>query len=159
MKLKTKTKIVPLKISWDEYLETINKVYDSFILKSWGSKPDYIFAPIRGGLIPGVILSHKLNVKMYAMEPDELEKTIHPTQRKNKIALFCDDIYDSGQTVKKCVKYLEQKGYKIITCAILLRKGCKFQPNVYGHIIEKGKYVIFPYENENIEMKNIEGDK
>lgn len=155
MKVKIKTKIVPLKISWDEYLQLVDKVHGSFVLKLWGTKPDYIFAPIRGGLIPGVILSHKLNVKMYAMEPDELEKTIHPKYRKNRTILFCDDIFDSGQTAKKCVEYLKQKGYTVITCAITLREGCKFQPDIYGHIIEKGKYVIFPYENEYIEMNII----
>lgn len=155
MKLKSKTKMIPLRISWDEYLNLVQSCINKLEVK-----PDYIFAPIRGGLIPAVIFSHSLNIKIYAMEPDELEKTIHPRIKKDKIVLFIDDIFDSGATAKKCVKYLEEHGYiNIITCAITLKATCNFFVSIHGRLVEKNEYVIFPYENEDIEMENIKGAK
>ena len=141
----------PIDIKWDEYFELIKQCIDKLEVC-----PDYIFAPTRGGLIPAVITSHSLGIRMYPMEPHNLEETIQPIKLKEaRTVLFIDDIYDSGQTANKCVKYLEDKGYTVITCAIILKRGCKFKPSIYGRIIHKDAYVIFPYENNAKEIKEM----
>jgi len=82
-------------------------------------KPDYIVGLVRGGLIPGVMLSHYLNIPFYALDPNESnlwmaedafgyvpaddQETIKSrwdiSYRKN--ILIIDDINDSGGTFKR----------------------------------------------------------
>lgn len=79
-------------------------------------RPDYIVGLTRGGLVPGVMLSHYLNVPFYALDPNEsnlwmaedafgyvpsedqevIKSRWDISYRKN--ILVVDDINDSGKT-------------------------------------------------------------
>lgn len=84
----------------------------------------------RGGIIPAVLISHKLSLP-YVNDP--LEDT-----------LIIDDICDSGLTLKKT------KGkYK---ATLLLRYNSKFKPNVYAERIKNDDWIIFPWECETDPM-------
>lgn len=70
-------------------------------------KPDYIVGLTRGGLIPAVILSHKLKTKLVALDVsfrDSIDGPDHnlwlPEEITNndKKVLIVDDINDSGKT-------------------------------------------------------------
>lgn len=84
-------------------------------------RPDYIVGLTRGGLIPGVMLSHYLNIPFYALDPAESnlwmaedafgtvpseEQETYKSRwdvsmRKN--ILIVDDINDTGNTFKNIV--------------------------------------------------------
>jgi len=138
-------------IGWTAYLGIIQKC-----LSLINVKPDFIFAPVRGGLIPAVIASHNLQVKMYTMEPNSLDKTLHPysfnkIKRKKPTVLLIDDISDTGTTLKKCVSYLTGLGYVVTTCTLTKKASTKLHPNICGTVVPENRWVIFPYENQDNE--------
>ncbi len=72
--------------NWEEVEELVDLLAQQ-IIKS-GRQIKYIFGLQRGGLIPAVLLSHKLGIPM--------------TQNPNSPnILIVDDICDSGETFKK----------------------------------------------------------
>ena len=85
-------------------------------------RPDYIVGLTRGGLVPAVMLSHYLDVPMYALDPNEsnlwmaeeafgyvpsdqqeiIKSRWDVSYRKN--ILVMDDINDSGNTFKRLIE-------------------------------------------------------
>lgn len=71
--------------------------------------PDYLVGISRGGLVPAVLLSHKLGIKMYTLDvslrdlADELSESnlwMPEDAANGKNILIVDDINDSGETIK-----------------------------------------------------------
>ena len=70
-------------------------------------KFDYILALSRGGLVPGVVLSHKLKIPLIPQmwsTRDYKSLNVHTTWipdqiKEGKKFLVVDDIYDSGETI------------------------------------------------------------
>jgi hypoxanthine phosphoribosyltransferase len=91
-------------------LEIVRQMYDMEY------KPDYIVGLVRGGLVPGVMLSHYLDIPFYSLDPNEsnlwmaedafgyvpaddqqvIKSRWDVSYRKN--ILIIDDINDSGKT-------------------------------------------------------------
>jgi hypoxanthine phosphoribosyltransferase len=108
---------------------------------------DAVFAPSRGGLYPGVWMSHQFKCPLSVITfKDTIVVDIPSTN--NKIALLCDDISDSGSTLIKCTKFLEKYYEKIITCTIVIKEDTKVIPDVYEIVVPKEYWVVFPYEKE-----------
>lgn len=63
-----------------------------------GYKPDYIAAINRGGVNPGVKLSHYLNVPLYVLHKDESNLWMVDDALEGKNILVIDDINDTGKT-------------------------------------------------------------
>tara|TARA_R110002153_G_scaffold78525_1_gene200979 strand:+ start:870 stop:1262 length:393 start_codon:yes stop_codon:yes gene_type:complete len=91
---------------------------------------DSIYGIPRGGLIPAVMLSHKLGLPY----SDKLTLT----------SLIVDDISDTGVTLK------EFEGYNT---AVLLHKPHTSEsvPTIYGESYQKDDWVVFPWEREDSE--------
>ena len=96
-----------LKIGWEQ-LETLT---DSMAADIAAGKwhPDYIVGISRGGLVPAVMLSHKLGVKMYTLdvslrdghdEGSESNFWMPEDVVDGSNILIVDDINDSGATIK-----------------------------------------------------------
>lgn len=105
-------------------------------IKKSGEKFDYLLAISRGGLVPGVVLSHKLNIPY--LVPITWSSEEHPKILKcynawipqeisrGKRVLLVDDILDSGLTIaslgeewiKMCVSNKEVD--KNVSVAVLL---------------------------------------
>ena len=148
-----KTKFFSL--TWSDYLNVIQVCLNQIEIK-----PDFIFAPVRGGLIPAVIASHNLHTKMYAMEPKSLDKTLHPyllttIKTKKLTVLLIDDISDTGATLIKCKTYLEELGYFVITCTPVIKENTQYRPDHFIMTVPKDRWVLFPYERETSEKKSI----
>lgn len=97
-------------------LEIVRQMYNT------DYKPDYIVGLKRGGLVPGVMLSHYLDIPFYSLDPDESncwmsedafgyipleEQEIVKSRwdisyRKN--ILIIDDINDTGKTFKDVIE-------------------------------------------------------
>jgi len=105
-------------ISWDEIVRLIKNVSKSIEVDG---KPDIIIAIQRGGLIPGVILSHILGVReliplsvKITIDDSIYSKKIEPILEHNNIIekingksiLVVDDIAGSGETYKRVIEYL-----------------------------------------------------
>lgn len=73
--------------------------------------PDVIVGISRGGLIPGVMMSHKLNVPfkpVHASTRDFPHWGNYLPMPKDKSILIVDDICDSGETFEKLSNYIKE---------------------------------------------------
>ena len=108
---------------WDDIETVINEIVDK--LNELKLPIDSVYGIPRGGLIPAVILSHKLDLPL----------TLTPT----KNTLIVDDISDTGVT-------LSQNDYKY-TVTLHMRKGSTYEPTIYGRFIDSDKWIVYPWES------------
>jgi hypoxanthine phosphoribosyltransferase len=111
-------------ITWD-YIETAVDNIASQI-KSSELNIEYILGMPRGGLIPAVMLSHKLNIPLF-----------RPGMVLNNKVLIVDDICDSGLTLQK---------YNVITTAsIHTKETASVQPTFHYEVVDKD-WIVYPWE-------------
>jgi hypoxanthine phosphoribosyltransferase len=113
-------------LSWDDTINLVDKLCEKIITEQ--PNIDSVFGLKRGGLIPAVMVSHKLNLPW--------SDVMYPN------TLVIDDICDTGITLKN-----------IIGCntAVLHYKphtSC-FRPNVYAAIHEGDEWIIYPWEKHD----------
>jgi len=94
----------------------------------------------RGGLIPAVMLSHKLGIKY--MPYREAIKALKPV-------LVVDDIADTGYTLTE----LGSRGFS--TATLCFRYSTQYTPQYYGEEITDDRWLVFPWEEND--SKTIQG--
>ena len=94
----------------------------------------------RGGLIPAVMLSHKLGLKYIPYQQ---------AVSKRRPVLVVDDISDSGLTLTD----IGSKGFK--TATLCVRYNTRYTPDYYGEEITSDKWLVFPWEEND--SKPIQG--
>lgn len=118
---------------------------------------DYIIALARGGCIPGVTMSHKLDIPMI---PIKLSTRDHPESLipdfavgengKDYNFLVVDDINDTGKTYKEIKKVLNKKSIKNVKYAVLIdNEPSDFKVDYYVEKINKDKkpcWIVYPWE-------------
>lgn len=119
--------IEKIRFDWNLIELLIDKL--SKQLQPYLNKFDNIYGIPRGGLIPGVLLSHKIN------------KPISPFFLSDK-TLIIDDICDSGKTLSEYKNNL--------TCVLIHKPNTSFfTPNFYGYEHKETNWIQFPWENKN----------
>jgi hypoxanthine phosphoribosyltransferase len=110
-------------VSWWDMSDLIKELTQKIIFEV--PLADSIYGIPRGGLIPAVMLSHKLNLPMV--------ETI------GKNTLIIDDMTDSGVTMEKMPGQWT---------AVLFHKPhtSVFTPNVYSKLHEGDEWLVFPWE-------------
>ena len=115
-------------LSWDDINALVDilctRIQDEFL------PIDSVHGLARGGLVPAVMVSHKLNLPY--------SNTITPT------TLVIDDICDSGVTLKD--------GPGVYT-AVLYQKShtsC-FTPNIWAELHLGDEWLLFPWERQDSE--------
>lgn len=121
------------------------------IVKQLKQKPRRIVGLQRGGLTPAVILSHILDIPMYAL-PISSYTSYNRTSvtcenpRLENFDLVIDDLIDSGETIK----YLQNNNTtKLVTYATLYTKDAELSERLkclYGRVLSSSKWVVFPWE-------------
>lgn len=113
-------------LSWDDISQLVDILCEKIITEQ--PNIDSVFGLKRGGLIPAVMVSHKLGLPWSdVMLPN---------------TLVIDDICDTGETLKNCIG-----GYT----AVLYYKphtSC-YKPNIYAYIHEGDEWVIYPWEKKD----------
>jgi hypoxanthine phosphoribosyltransferase len=116
-------------LSWDD----IDHLVD-IISKHTPEEIDSIMGLPRGGLIPAVILSHKLDLPL----------VFEPTEK----TLIVDDICDSGETfIEIDSKYPNLK----FACLHLKPHTSKFTPHIWAGSWISDDWVVYPWENKESE--------
>ena len=115
--------------TWDNF----EKDCDSLVrvIKESNARFKNIYGIPRGGLIPAVRLSHKLDIPLLS-DKDIITKE----------TLIIDDIADSGNTLAKLRDDIDT----LTTATLFYSKNSIFKPTHYCRI--KNKWVIFPWEEE-----------
>jgi len=145
-----------IKLTWDDVDFITNIVSESISKKN--IKFDTIVALGRGGLIPGAILSYKLDIKNLQNlgintrhRMDQHSETLvyqRPTITGN--VLVVDDINDSGKTFE-AVNSLIKSEYpdigELLYCSLTTRYNTNFNENtISGKIINTSDWLVFPWD-------------
>ena len=145
-----------IKLTWDDVDFITNIVSESISKKN--IKFDTIVALGRGGLIPGAILSYKLDIKNLQNlgintrhRMDQHSETLvyqRPTITGN--VLVVDDINDSGRTFE-AVNSLIKSEYpdigELLYCSLTTRYNTNFNENtISGKIINTSDWLVFPWD-------------
>ena len=128
---KTNKEMDKLYISWQEVEDAVTSIAHQ--IKTKGIKIGYIKGIQRGGLIPAVLLSHKLNIPM--VSNGVLDNSL----------LIVDDICDSGQTLA------DIKKYKCYTATIHHKQTAITQPDFYYSLASQDKWIVYPWEQVDSE--------
>jgi hypoxanthine phosphoribosyltransferase len=94
-------------------------------------KISYIKGLQRGGLIPAVLLSHKLNIPM--ISNGILDNSV----------LIVDDICDSGKTLEEYAKY------KCYTATIHYKNSAVVEPNFWYKLASEEEWIVYPWEQKD----------
>jgi len=148
--------------------------YGAFInhvkmIKEWVKRedhsPDVILSVNRGGLVPGVYLSHALNVPHYPIQYQSRDKDdqfltppIYNRSFKNKNIILVDDINDSGHTFTHIMGLLGSRmnlspanlNQHIKTVSLVERSGSKWAVDYSPWTLDTNDWVVFPWEITSI---------
>jgi len=124
-------------LNWNDVDRAINRLVAS--INSSEIKLDAVGGLPRGGLIPAVLLSHRLSI---------------PFVSQANIAsitgniLIVDDICDSGKTLKK-FKFEEN----VYTATLHWKQSAEYQPNYFWEIAYENEWIVYPWENKDSQTK------
>lgn len=144
----------PHNVSWHELSSLVeNLVYQ---LEKTSNLPTVVLAISRGGLVPGVMVSHKLEIPLIPMRwstRDFLHKDAHLlTQLQQEIErgetiLILDDICDTGTTFAQISEHLRTVSPdQVIWASLHVREGTEFEPDHYAKRVMDDGWVVYPYE-------------
>jgi hypoxanthine phosphoribosyltransferase len=91
----------------------------------------------RGGLIPGVVLSHRLNIPFMPLQWSKTEQDRSMSVETFKDALLVDDIIDDGTTMKEIFEH-----YCPCDTAVLIYNEinkCNIEPTYHGWKINRNE--------------------
>ena len=115
--------------------------------------PDLIVGITRGGLIPAVYLSHRLDVPLVCYDPKpKLHLDISDFNVYPKI-LVVDEIIDSGSTIKELLDIFQGIGYncEFRTACLVVNTAQDFKPDYLTYVIDRKNetaFIKFPWEKE-----------
>ena len=111
-------------VYWDDISVLVDELCNT--ITSSGVQIKSITGIERGGLIPAVMISHKLNIPY--------------VNKINKDTLVVDDICDSGETLKNMVA-----GY---TATLHYKKTASFTPDFYSKEVGE-EWIVYPWERND----------
>lgn len=140
---------------WDEVYDLLLKLAKKIVDDNY--RPDLIVGIARGGWIVARILSDLLDIKdigniRVEFYEDVLLTRNHPyiTQEisvevKGKSVLLCDDVADTGKSLKVAADYLRSKGVSELKISTLhLKSKSMVRPNYY--VFKTDAWIIYPWE-------------
>lgn len=113
-------------------------------------KPTHIVGIARGGLVPAVMLSHRLNLPMETLGVSFRDnKATHHTKFKpikDARYLIVDDINDSGVTFKVVTDIFKNRRLQHRTAALINKEKSDFDVDFYGEMFYHDDWINFPWE-------------
>jgi hypoxanthine phosphoribosyltransferase len=120
-----------LYLNWDDIEEAVVSL--AYQIKRRGTPVEAITGLPRGGLIPAVLLSHKLDIP-YVSSDNDFEGYEH--------VLIVDDICDTGETLKQY--------YQVFPIATIhYKQTASIQPDFYYTLAPKDKWIVYPWEQKD----------
>lgn len=120
-------------LTWGDMDELVSELANQ--IKS-SPLPQYITGLPRGGLIPAVMLSHKLNIPFIS------SIDVYGSQKSH--VLIVDDIADSGETLKQY-----SDGYQ--TAVLHYKPQSTHIPTFYAAKIDNEVWIYYPFERMDSE--------
>ncbi|MBN09109.1 MAG: hypothetical protein CMC79_01890 [Flavobacteriaceae bacterium] len=140
--------------SVDEMQNAIVQIIEQMKNSNW--LPELILSINRGGCIPGIYLSHRIQKphKVIDIQLRDNSATPNLSVLNNcvsvyKRVLIIDDINDSGDTFGLIDKNLDNSDCEIHFAALINNKTSKTEIDYFGQLIDKSKnpvWYVFPWE-------------
>lgn len=108
--------------------------------------PDIIIGLARGGLVPGVYLSHLLGIPFRALNKDEL---LQNSKFEYPNALIIDDINDTGRTLADFNSKYSDLFDMVRYAVIVNNESSSFDVDYYGcayNKLDEPDWWVFPWE-------------
>ena len=121
--------------TWDEQFDDTNKMCDQ--LEADEFIPDVVVGISRGGLIPGVMISHKLEIPfkpVHASTRDFPHWENYLPKPKDEKILIVDDICDSGETFVRLSEYIRDNinfECDVRFASLWWNNECEFKPHYF----------------------------
>lgn len=140
-------------VGWSEINALTYKIKEDIMEShNWPWKIQQIVGISRGGLVPGIILSHMFNVPFCPLvwqtrdnndgRTNDLGKLLELKYAKQQDILFVDDICDSGLTIEQIRKHVPYG-----TWAVLYSKLDNMGLDFVGkELYNDDRWLIFPWE-------------
>ena len=142
--------------NWYEMRRDVNTLCREISLDKFD--PNVIVGLSRGGLTPGVMMSHWMNkpfkpIKTSLRDFPEWEDYL--PRKTDARVLILDDVCDSGITFTRIREYIQKNSLKEINCDIRFavlwwNNEIEFEPNYYVNEIAKDStntWIHFPWES------------
>lgn len=153
-----------VKVDWDDiflYVKKIHKDVDEH-LKGENRTLRCVVGLLRGGLIPGVMLSHRLGVPLIPLQwqTRDNDQKIDPTPLVKEIlncsshetCLIVDDIVDSGKTFQDINDYINllqrHCNMRWIFATLIKKTNLDFDV-ISGCDLNDDSWIVFPWEYGN----------
>lgn len=126
--------------------EQVRKYVLDIILQMFQDKfmPEAIFGVSRGGLVPGIYLSHALGVPFHAINKD-----FHLESSEYNSVLVVDEINDTGKTLSALSQLFDSKFNSVKYCTIVENTASCFTADYTGYSfnkLEEPDWIVFPWE-------------
>lgn len=138
----------------EDFIDSLNKIVEQIENSNWS--PNVIISINRGGCVPGIYLSHRLNLKHKVIDIQLRDSNISPDFKlvKQKIKRFdnillVDDINDSGKTLKTIYDLINAYSKKIYNATLIYNQESIIKTDFYGRMIKRSEdknWYIFPWE-------------
>ena len=161
-------------VSWDQYNETVEKL--AIQIEESGYKPSILIGIMRGGAPMIDLLSRvfKLKCAYLAVESysgtgieDQQGELVFSREMSSTVQdmggrlLLCDDLSDTGVTLKKSINWLHSypliKDIESIKTAVLWKKkDSKFEPDYCAQRLNSNPWIVQPFEHyEEIRIEEL----
>lgn len=130
-------------ITWDDIDKLISDLALDINIVDY--QIDNIYGVSRGGLIPAVLLSHKLSIPL----SDSVKEN----------TLIVDDIVNKNNLLEKTLNdsnYYLRHNDDIYTASLIKRERSSFEPTFVGLNVEYNDWVIFPWDYEIHQIENMQ---
>ena len=138
---------------WREMRRDVNSLCREILLDKFD--PNVIVGLSRGGLTPGVMMSHWMKkpfkpIKTSLRDFPEWEDYL--PRKTDERVLIVDDICDSGETFHKIREYINERkenGVDVRFATLWWNNECNFEPHYYVNEIAKDStktWIMFPWE-------------
>ena len=138
----------------EDLIDSLNKIFEQIENSNW--TPEVIISINRGGCVPGIYLSHRLNLNHKVIDiqfrdsnrPPDLKMVKQKIKKFDNI-LLVDDINDSGKTLKTIYDLINAYSKNIYNATLIYNQESKIKTDFYGKIIRRSKdknWYVFPWE-------------
>ena len=138
----------------EDLFDSLNKIVAQIENSNWS--PKVIISINRGGCVPGVFLSHRLNLKHKVIDIQFRDSNRSPDFKmvKKKIKRFdnillVDDINDSGKTLKTIYDLSNAYSKIIYNATLIYNQESIIKTDFYGRMIKRSEdknWYVFPWE-------------
>ena len=112
---------------------------------------DVVVGISRGGLVPAVMISHRLNLPLLTMSVtlrDNLARVQSLKIKKGERALIVDDINDSGHTLTMISEFFKQRHIHATYAVLQNKVSSNFTVDYWGTLQDNDNWINFPWETK-----------